>query len=223
MRQPILHSGDLSTSPVSLVLPVRLLPQHMSQQAATLTVEQYHLYAPYKMRGHLQLTAFSVVTGDLLTLDVEAIVNPANITLQGRGGLSGQILKTGGPELLAACKALGLCQPGHAVITPGFGLHQHHVIHAVGPTWSGGQRREAEILAACYRAILSVAKDNHITRLGLPAISTGIFRYPVALATEIAVREMVNGSSEAGLTEVIFACFDDSMTKAYTNELQKYR
>lgn len=169
------------------------------------------------------MTAFRIHTGDLLALEVEAIVNPANITLQGRGGLSGQILSAGGPELLAACKIKGFCQPGHAVITPGFALQHRHVIHAVGPIWEGGQRREAETLAACYRAILALAKANHITSLGVPAISTGIYRYPVTLATEIAVRELINGSAEAGLTEVIVACWDDDMKEVYTHELLRHR
>lgn len=169
------------------------------------------------------MASFTIHTGDLLTLDVDAIVNPANITLQGRGGLSGQILSAGGVELVAACKAHGLCTPGKAVITPGFKLNQRFILHAVGPTWQGGQRCEAAVLVACYRAVLFLAKSNGIYRLGIPAISTGIFGYPLAEATEIAVRELVDGAPSAGLTEVIFACWGSEMTEAYAHELSKYR
>lgn len=168
------------------------------------------------------MTAFVIHTGDLLELDVDAIVNPANITLQGRGGLSGHILRRGGPRLLAACKAQGLCPPGKAVITPGFDLPQAHVIHAVGPEWRGGARHEADTLAACYQAILALAQAHQLTRIGLPAISTGIFGYPLAQATEIAVREVVNGAAGAGLTEVHFACWDAEAADVYTRLLSRH-
>jgi len=169
------------------------------------------------------MTAFTIHTGDLLTLDVEAIVIPANVTLLGRGGLSGLILNSGGMELFAACKALRICPSGHAVITPGFKLPQRFVIHAVGPVWQGGQKNEAEVLTSCYRAILNLAKKNGICRLAVPAISTGIFGYPMAQAAEIAVHEMVDGATSAGITEVIFACKANEIREIYAHELSKYR
>lgn len=166
------------------------------------------------------MTNFVIHIGDILNLDVDAIINPANITLQGRGGLSGQILSRGGPRLIEACKAKGLCPPGKAVITPGFDLPQQFVIHAVGPDWRGGNRREAETLAACYNATLNLANSHQLRRIGLPAISTGIFGYPLELATEIAVREMVQGAASAGLTDVIFACWDNDTADVYECQLR---
>lgn len=167
-------------------------------------------------------TKFTVWQGDILTCAVDAIVNPANITLQGRGGLSGKILAAGGKEMLAACKAFRFCTPGSAVITLSLMLPCRYVIHAVGPEWRGGLQGEAETLAQCYRSILSLAKENQLQSLAIPAISTGIFRYPLQAATEIAIRTVFAEASAAGIERVDFVCWDDTTFETYQAVMTAY-
>ena len=163
-----------------------------------------------------------MLIGNLLTFEVDAIVNPANITLQGRGGLSGQILAAGGSDMISACKAHGLCKPGNAVTTPGFGLPCRFVIHAVGPDWRGGNCGEDAVLARCYQSVLAQAKANDIRTLALPAISTGIFGYPIDLATAIAVQEVTEGAAESGLAMVVFVCRDAATLAVYEQALSQH-
>src|SRR5512138_476534 len=131
----------------------------------------------------------SIWQGDLTTLDVDAIVNAANSTLLGGGGVDGAIHRRAGPELLEECRTLGGARTGEAKITGGYRLKARHVIHCVGPVWHGGKRGEAEALASCYRDALRLVEQHGLRGVAFPAISTGAYGYPIEAATEIAVRE----------------------------------
>jgi O-acetyl-ADP-ribose deacetylase (regulator of RNase III) len=157
------------------------------------------------------------IEADITRLEVDAIVNAANSTLLGGGGVDGAIHRAAGPGLLAECRTLGGCPTGSARISGGYRLPARHVIHTVGPVWSGGDQGEPELLASCYRASLELAEANQVRSIAFPAISCGVYGYPVDLAARIAVRE-VEGFLEggAGLVErVIFACFGPRVLEAY--------
>ena len=157
-----------------------------------------------------------VVRGDITKLAVDAIVNAANTTLLGGGGVDGAIHRAAGPELLAECKTLGGCRPGEAKITRGYSLPARFVIHTVGPVWSGGNRDEPEILANCYRNSLRVAAENKIRTVAFPAISCGAYRYPIAEAARIAVettREFLQANDS--LIDVTFVVSTDEIEAAY--------
>lgn len=162
----------------------------------------------------MELTARVV---DITTLRVDAIVNAANEMLAPGGGVCGAIHARAGPELAVACAALGDCPTGEARITPGFRLPARHVIHAVGPVWRGGGAGEAELLASAYRASLRLAEENGLTSVAFPAISTGIYGYPLPAATAIAVRT-VRAASHHHLRRVVFACFSADALQAYRGE-----
>jgi O-acetyl-ADP-ribose deacetylase len=162
----------------------------------------------------------SVQVGDITRLDVDAIVNAANERLLPGGGVCGAIHRAAGPELAAACHAIGHCPTGSAVITPGFGLKARHVIHAVGPVWQGGGSGEEALLRGCYTTSLSLAAEAGARGIAFPAISTGIFGYPLELATRTAI-----GAVAAFLTRqrqperAIFCCFDESAATIYRKVL----
>ncbi len=153
---------------------------------------------------------------DITTLDVDAVVTAANDRLAGGGGVDGAVHRAAGPELLAACRRIGGCPTGDARITPGFRLKARHVIHAVGPIWRGGGQGEAALLAGAYRASLARLREAGGTSIAFPAISTGIYGYPLAEATRIAV----STCREAGADlDIAVACFDPATLAAYEKEL----
>ena len=146
-----------------------------------------------------------VVTGDITILEVDAVVNAANTSLLGGGGVDGAIHRAAGPELLEVCRTLGGCRTGEAKITPGFRLPARWVIHTVGPVWRGGREGEPELLAGCYRNALALAREHGARSVAFPAISTGVYGYPKDLAAETAVA----ACSGADDLDVVFCCFDE--------------
>jgi O-acetyl-ADP-ribose deacetylase (regulator of RNase III) len=148
------------------------------------------------------------IHADIATVDVDAVVNAANASLLGGGGVDGAIHYAAGPELLEACRALGGCAPGDAKITRGFRLPARYIIHTVGPIWRGGTRSEQELLAACYRRSLELAVEHEISSIAFPSISTGAFAFPLKLAAPIALDAVQRFDfSHSELREVIFCCY----------------
>ena len=157
-----------------------------------------------------------ILRGDITKLDVDAIVNAANTTLLGGGGVDGAIHRAAGPQLLAECKTLGRCTPGEAKITRGYDLSARFVIHTVGPVWAGGNRGEPEILANCYRNSLRLAVENRIRSIAFPAISCGAYRYPIRNAAKIAVettRDFLATTDK--IEKVIFVATTEEILEAY--------
>lgn len=158
---------------------------------------------------------------DITTLAVDAIVNAANEQLLPGGGVCGAIHRAAGPELADACVKVAPCPPGQARITPGFRLPARFVIHAVGPVWRGGEHGEAELLASAYRASLALARAHELTSMAFPAISTGVYGYPLKPATAIAVDAVRAELARPGPIErVVFACFGDDALAVYQEALR---
>ena len=174
------------------------------------------------------LFTIKVIQADITTLQVDAIVNAANSTLLGGGGVDGAIHRAAGRELVAYCRTLQGCPTGEAKIGPGFKLPAKYVIHTVGPVWHGGNRDEAELLTNCYRNCIDLAQQNNIASIAFPAISTGVYGYPIADATDIAIHSVIDSVKQATLSgsmiesvikEVIFCCFSASDADIYQQKL----
>ncbi|HTO82436.1 MAG TPA: O-acetyl-ADP-ribose deacetylase [Methylomirabilota bacterium] len=165
-----------------------------------------------------------VVEGDITKLDVDAIVNAANDRLARGGGVCGAIHEAAGRELAEACRKIGGCPTGEARLTPGFKLKAKHVIHAVGPVWHGGANREDALLADAYRNSLELARQHNIASIAFPAISTGIYGYPLDRATDIAVHAVADFLRTGEVPgRVIFACFGGDVAATYRTALASLR
>jgi len=166
---------------------------------------------PRFLGGRIEL-----VQGDITRLDVDAVVNAANQTLLGGGGVDGAIHRAAGPELLAECRTLGGARTGEAKITRGYRLPARHVIHTVGPVWQGGRASEPFLLVSCYLNSLRLLVENGLSTIAFPAISTGAYGYPIGSATEIAVGTVASALEESpSITRVVFCCFSGADLQVY--------
>jgi O-acetyl-ADP-ribose deacetylase (regulator of RNase III) len=167
------------------------------------------------------MAEFAVVRGDITRREVDAVVNAANTSLLGGGGVDGAMHRAAGPGLLQACSQLEGCATGDAKATPGFDLPARWVFHAVGPVWIGGMRREPQQLESCYRRCLELAREHGVKTIAFPAISTGVYRYPKPQAAEIAVRVCRDLADSSGVERVEFCCFDDATAEIYERLLSQ--
>jgi O-acetyl-ADP-ribose deacetylase len=178
--------------------------------------------SPALLTAQVGPSQLEICVADITTLDVEAIVNAANGTLLGGGGVDGAIHRAAGPELLAECRTLHGCDTGSAKITRGYRLKAKHVIHAVGPVWSGGGKGEDELLAGCYRTSLGLAAEHRLGSIAFPAISTGVYRFPPDRAARIAVgtvadyiKQVPHGLASRGIARVVFCCFGEDAAECH--------
>ncbi|MGL4791389.1 MAG: O-acetyl-ADP-ribose deacetylase [Anaerotignaceae bacterium] len=165
----------------------------------------------------------SIIKGDIIKMKTHAIVNAANTSLLGGGGVDGAIHKAAGKELLEECTTLNGCKTGLAKITSGYKLNAKFIIHTPGPIWRGGTKGEPQLLASCYKSCFELAKENNITSIAFPSISTGVYMFPVDLAAEIALKEIADFlQNNKDFEKIVVVCFDDETLKAYKHALKKY-
>lgn len=165
-----------------------------------------------------------IIQGDITKLGVDAIVNAANIQLAGGSGVDGAIHRIAGSELLKECQTLNGCPTGEAKLTAGYRLPARHVIHTVGPVWQGGDNNEAELLASCYRSSLQLAKDKGLRQIAFPAISCGVYRFPIEQAAQIAINEVISFlAQDKSMERVILVCFEDEIKQALDAEFAKHK
>ena len=162
-----------------------------------------------------------IIKDDITTLDVDAIVNAANNSLLGGGGVDGAIHRAAGPELLAECKTLNGCDTGDAKITHAYNLPANFVIHTVGPVWQGGNHHEAELLSSCYQRCMDLAQENNIRSIAFPAISCGVYGYPIDQAANIAISALLEKSTSTNIESIYFVCFGQEMFDTYQSILEK--
>jgi O-acetyl-ADP-ribose deacetylase (regulator of RNase III) len=167
----------------------------------------------YLSEGEMKMQ-FEIAQGDITRLEVDAIVNAANSSLLGGGGVDGAIHRAAGPELLHACRLLHGCKTGNAKATPGFRLPAKWIFHTVGPVWRGGTNDEPALLASCYRRCLELGQEHQVQSIAFPAISTGIYGFPSDLAAGIAIRT-IRAFAMPPLTKVVFCCFDEKTSGIY--------
>lgn len=168
------------------------------------------------------MTRIEIVKGDITTQKVDAIVNAANESLLGGGGVDGAIHRAAGPELLVECRSLNGCPTGEAKITKGYKLPAKHVIHTVGPIWRGGDNNEEKLLANCYKNSLRLASENNIKSIAFPSISTGVYGYPIELASRIALTEIksfIKANKE--MDKVVIVCFGEDAFQTYQEGINK--
>ena len=163
-----------------------------------------------------------VIVADITTLSVDAIVNAANTSLLGGGGVDGAIHRAAGAELLAECRTLGGCETGGARITRGYRLPARHIIHAVGPVWNGGNHGEGALLASCYRRAIDLCRTHALTSIAFPAISTGVYRFPADRAAEVAVASTIEALADASsIDRVIFCCFSNESARLHEQAMAR--
>lgn len=168
------------------------------------------------------MSRLEILQGDITRVEVDAIVNAANTLLLGGGGVDGAIHRAAGPELLAECRTLGGCDTGQAKITGGYRLPARHVIHTVGPVWRGGTHDEPRLLASCYRESLTLAEQHDLKTVAFPAISCGVYGYPVDEAAEIAIHTVADHlAGQSALEKVILICFDDATYHRYRKAFER--
>lgn len=177
-----------------------------------------------KRRGYVMVERFSVIKGDIVRVKTQAIVNAANTSLLGGGGVDGAIHRAAGKELLLECETLGGCPTGEAKITSAYKLRAEYVIHTPGPIWRGGNRGEAELLANCYKNSLKLAQEHDITSISFPSISTGVYRYPVEQAARIAIREIMTFlEHDKDMEKIQMVCFDEETFRVYEKAWKEYK
>jgi len=169
------------------------------------------------------MNKINIIQADITTLQVDAVVNAANNTLLGGGGVDGAIHRAAGPELLAECRMLGGCATGQAKITGGYRLPARYVIHTVGPVWRGGDCNEAALLASCYRECMNLAQQKQLRSIAFPAISCGVYGYPVGQAAEIALSTVAGclKLDNRDLEKVYFVCYGEAIYRAYNEQLAR--